>query len=207
MTRAAFLTLAVAGLAAAVGCVQDLEARQFQTRVVDADPDTVLSAAEVVLRREFGRVAVDRAARRITSGPVEFTTASDSGSTRDLYGGRSSMRRIVTASVSPRGERSVLRMRVDVERQDTARRNAVPSEGTRISDAPAYDPVDRDRGLTREQSEVWTFVRRDRALERALLEEVQDQFAREPPPQPSTGERPLGSEPPPETAQQSAPAP
>lgn len=178
-TGAAVLMLAVL---LAAGCADDRDARQFQMRIVDADADTVLAAAEVALKREFLRLNVDRSARRITSEPEEFTTVSDSGTSRDIIRAGTSMRRIAICSVSPRSpSSSLMRLRIDVQRQDTARRSAVTPPEQRLGDAPAYTPLERDAATTRDQNTVWTFVRRDRQLERALLEQVQDLFATEPP--------------------------
>lgn len=188
MKLATCLASLVAVAAWSSGCAEDLESRQFQTRLVSADADTVLQAAEVALRREFPRVTVDRAAGRITSEPLEYTTATESGTSRDLVRGASSMRRVAACSVSPRGERAVLRLRIDVQRQDTARRDVVQPEQGRISDTPGYTPIDRDSATTREQNAVWTFVRRDRQLERALLEEIQGLFA-------DDAEKPTSSQP------------
>lgn len=190
MKLALCLASLVAVAAGSAGCAEDLETRQFQTRLVSADADTALQAAEVALRREFPRVTVDRAARRITSEPLEYTTATDSGTSRDLVRGASSMRRVATCSVSPRGERSVLRLRIDVQRQDTARRDVVQPEQGRISDTPGYTPIERDSATTREQNAVWTYVRRDRQLERAILEEIQSLFADESEEPPSSQPQP-----------------
>ncbi|MBU0617648.1 MAG: hypothetical protein KKI02_08015 [Planctomycetes bacterium] len=164
-----------------VGCSQGMETRSFQPRVIDeASPDDVLLAAQVLLRREFGRVDIEPGARRIVSQPVEYQTSSESGTARDLYGGRSTMRRIAHFAVAKRGDGSIARLRIEVERMDTARREAFRPDQGRISDAPSQTPIERDAATTTRQNTVWTFVKRDRRLERALLAELQEQFAPEP---------------------------
>lgn len=169
--------LALAGVAGctAPGTVQVQEQRVIQ----DADPDQVLSAAAVILQREFGRVAVDRSARHVTTAPVEFTTERESGTARDLYRGRSTMRRKAELSVGRSGGATVVRLQIDVERRDTARQTVMQPRGHRISDNPGEEtPIDADAATTSEQNTVWTKVRRDRTLERALLDELREQFAR-----------------------------
>jgi len=169
------LVLAALGL---TGCARGLEAPGYTTRLIEtADPDRVLQAAEVVLRREFGRLTVDREQRRIESDPLEYTSARDSGTARDLVGARSRMRRVARFVAARRGSGSLARLRIDLERQDTAQRAASPPDAYRLSDSPAYTPIERDAATTRRQNTVWTKVRRDQRLERALLDELRELFA------------------------------
>jgi len=147
--------------------------------IQEATPDEVLDHAAVILQREFGRVQINRGARRITTGAVEYTTARDSGTARDLVGGRSVMRRMATFDVGQRGDVTVARLRIDVERQDTARQTVMQPRGYRLTDTPgAETPVDRDAATSERQNTVWTRVRRDTTLEAALLAELQEYFAR-----------------------------
>ena len=91
-----------------MGCSQGMETRTFQSRVIGAtQPDDVLLAAQVLLRREFGRLETKPGTRRIVTQPVEFQTSSESGTARDLYGGRSTMRRIGHFAVAKRGDGSI----------------------------------------------------------------------------------------------------
>jgi hypothetical protein len=171
------LVLAALGL---TGCAPGLEAPRYTTCLIETDdPDRVLQAAEVVLRREFGRLTVDREQRRIESDPREYTSARDSGTARDLVGARSRMRRVASFAVVRRGSGMLARLRVDLERQDTAQRAASPPDAYRLSDSPAYTPIERDAATTRRQNTVWTKVRRDQRLERALLDELRELFAPE----------------------------
>jgi len=164
------------------GCAAGLEQRQFATRVIPAaEPDAVVAAADSILRREFGRVRREDGGRLLVSEPVEFSTSSESGTTRDLYAGRSRMRRVATLSAAPRGAGTVARLRIDVEREDTSRREPLRPDEFRLTDSPAATPVERDAATAPRQNTVWTFVKRDLRLERALLDELQDQFAPEPP--------------------------
>jgi hypothetical protein len=141
----------------------------------------VLTAASAILRREFGRVTIDREAHTIVSQPVEFRTTRDSGTARDLYRGRSTMRRIAQFSLGRRGGSTVARLRIDIERRDTARTLSAQPPTGRISDSHAQTPIERDAATTERQNTVWSRVRRDRKLERLLLEELRERFVTPPP--------------------------
>jgi hypothetical protein len=164
------------------GCTQGLNTSRYQSRVIPAaSVDEVFLAAQVLLRREFGPLKIEADAHRAVSRPAEYSTASESGTARDLYGGRSTMRRIAHFSVARRGDDVVARLRVDIERQDTARREVFQPDRHRLSDAPGQTAIERDAATSAQQNTVWTFVKRDRRLERALLAELQGRFAPQPP--------------------------
>lgn len=163
------------------GCTQGLETSRVQSRVIPAaSVDEVFRAAHVLLRREFGPLKIEADAHRAVSRPVEYRTASESGTARDLYGARSTMRRIAHFSVTRRGDDAVARLRIDIERQDTARREVFQPDRYRLSDAPGQTAIQRDAATSARQNTVWTFVKRDRRLERALLAELQEHFAPQP---------------------------
>ncbi len=172
--------VALSALAALAGCAETARVEAQQQRVIqNAEPDEVLAAAAAILQREFGRVKVDRAAHRITTAPVEFTTERESGTARDLYRGRSTMRRVGYLDVSRSGGQTVARLRVDVERRDTERQAVMRPRAYRLSDDPGQEtPLETDAATTAQQNTVWTRVRRDRTLERALLDELREQFTR-----------------------------
>lgn len=172
--------LIVAMLVVVAGCHDVSRVRASEQRVVkDATPEEVLTEAAVVLQREFGRVNVDRANLRITTVPAEYMTVHDSGTARDLYRGRSTMRRLATFTVSRHQGSPVARLRINVERQDTVRQQVMQPRGHRLSDTPGQEtPIDHDAATTHEQNTVWTHVRRDTNLERALLEELRERIAR-----------------------------
>lgn len=185
-SRAVFVLLPV--LFALTGCARDVGLSGQQSRVIQSsDPDRVMLAAASILRREFGRVHLNTEARTITAGPVEYATTSESGSVRDLYRGRSTLRRQARCTVGRRGKEIVVRICIDVERQDTARALTMQQPAGRLSDSPGYTPIERDAATTERQNTVWTRVRRDRRLERAILDELQEQYA-PPPTEPAAAE-------------------
>jgi hypothetical protein len=172
------LILPVAGL---VGCTGgSLAVEDRQERVLEgADPDAVLVAAAQILQREFGRAQIDRSNRRVITPPAEFTTDRESGTVRDVYRGKSTMRRKAEFSVGRRGEVTVARLRIDVERRDTERQIVMRPQGERLGDSPGQQSaIQADAATTGEQNAVWTRVRRDHKLERELLDELREQFAR-----------------------------
>jgi hypothetical protein len=116
------LLAAMLGLGVWAGCSEAARVTAQQQRVLEnASPDEVLAAAAGILQREFGRITIDRAARRITTVPVEYTTQRESGTVRDLYRGRSTMRRVAQFDVGRAAGQTVARLRVDIERRDTER--------------------------------------------------------------------------------------
>ncbi|MBU0638731.1 MAG: hypothetical protein KKB50_07695 [Planctomycetes bacterium] len=166
------------------GCSQSVPASAYQSRVIEsASVEEVFAAAQTLLRREFGRLTIDPEAYKIVTVPAEYRTVSDSGTARDLVGAPSRMRRSATLVVTKRGTEVVARLRVDLERQDTAQRAALEPAAGRLSDTPAYTPIERDAATTEQQNTVWTHVKRDRRLERALLEELRDELASTLPPE------------------------
>ncbi|MCA9243048.1 MAG: hypothetical protein KDA32_03765 [Phycisphaerales bacterium] len=179
--RAVFgLALAAISLSA-TGCVDG--GSRFTSRDVEgASPDAVLRAGEMILRRDFGRVTVDHVNRRIDTTPVEAIVGSDTALISDAYGGPTRTRKTAHFEVSARGETAVASLRVDVEREDTDRRAYIqPDRYSRLgADWQSDTAVQRDAATTNEQNRLWTYVRRDLRLERALLEELQDTFG--PPP-------------------------
>ncbi len=179
--RCAALAAIAAGLALmAAGCATTAAApvSGFQSRVIEAAaPEEVIAAAKRVLREEFGRVSESDGGERLVSAPREFSTTSESGTARDLYGGSSRMRRlaIFNAGGSSRGG-ALARLRVEVQRLDTERRAALAPEEYRLNAPTGVTPIQTDAGVTARQGASWTFVRRDAALERALLDQISEQL-------------------------------
>lgn len=180
--RPACLMIACLSACLAVGCdspgPRPAPGELAQRVLSNADPDDVLNAAAIILKREFGRARVDPAARSIETAAVEFTARRDTGTAREFVGGSATLRRKAVLFVGQRGQAVVVRLRVDVERRDTERQTAFQPRGYRISDLPGQEsPIDRDTATSAEQTAVWTPLRRDSQLERAILTELQERFA------------------------------
>jgi hypothetical protein len=166
-------------LLAPLGCATtELEPRRFRSRALPGvSAQEAFQQAEDIMRREFGGTSPDRADMALESGPEEFVASSDTGTARDLVGASSTMRRRGTLRIRQRGDATVAEIRIDIERRDSERRRAAASsshQDSRIDDLPGRTPIERDAATTNEQNTVWTQVRRDEALERALLDELYD---------------------------------
>lgn len=152
---------------------------QRQRVIRDADRDDVLVQGARLLQREFGSVRIDTANRRADTPWVEFTTQDQSGTARDLYRGKSLMRHRAMLIINERGGQPVAQLRVDVQRQDTARQAAFRPRPTPFGDAPGQtSALDDDAATSYEQNTVWTTVRRNATLENQILDELREYFLR-----------------------------
>lgn len=173
MARSAVFAI-FALLLISTGCSEGLTARSFQSRMIPAvEPAELFEHGALVMRREFRRVTLDRDRLTIVARPRRYSDARDSGTAGGLIGVPSTMRRSATMRVRKRGSATVAEVRIDIEREDTRRRLVFQQE-SRLTDAPSYTPIQRDAATTEGQNTVWTLVRRDRRLERALLNELRD---------------------------------
>ncbi|RMF79035.1 MAG: hypothetical protein D6744_09490 [Planctomycetota bacterium] len=166
-------------LVVSTGCTAPGAARGSLTRhFADVSPDEAYAATQIVLREHFRRVTADHTRMKLESQPVEYRTSRDSGTSRDLYRGSTLMRRTAHASVSGHGDAgATVRLRIEIERQDTRRAEVIRPDENRLTDAPGYTPIERDAATTREQNTVWTFVRRDLRLERELMRQIEARLA------------------------------
>jgi hypothetical protein len=167
-------------LALVTGCADRTTSpvqRQSSVPIDQVAPADVFAVAEVVLAQEFPRYSVDRRSQTITTEPVLFSTQRESGSARDLLGGSSQMRRSATFTTGQQGGTTRAWLRVIVERRDTGRRAALRPVTGRLSDAPSQTtPIEEEAATTSEQNEVWTVIKRDEALERALLMQIREKL-------------------------------
>jgi hypothetical protein len=179
MNRARLTILLTLPLAlASIGCTAGAEnADSLSGAMHGVAPDVVLITAERVLRREFGRISVDRQLRTIRTDSDEYSSSTDTGTARELVGAPATMRRRAVFSVGAVDGDTVAWLRVELERQDSRRRAALQPEGYRLTDSPAVTSIERDAATTEDQNTLWTRVGRDRNLERSLLNEIQEQCA------------------------------
>ena len=163
---------------ALAGCAREMSMTGQTARVIEsASPSQVLTAAVSLLRQEFGRVKPGPGPDALVTEPVEYDTSRESGTARDLYRGRSTMRRTAQFSVAPDGDRTVARLRIDIERQDAGRAAGAQPAAAGYADSSPRTPIERDAATTARQNAVWTFVRRDYQMERQLLDDLQNKFA------------------------------
>lgn len=184
--NARWMVLLTMGSAMAAGGCQEGNARtQYQSRLIPADPPSVSAALEQLMSREFRVVERSDRGQRLQGAPVEYSAASG-GRVNDLAGVPSRLRRSGEARLVGRGGQTYVQIRVDVEREDAGRGVVFAPAEWRTTDSPAhFTAVERDAATTDQQNAVWTKFRRDRTMERALLDELSAMFATPPESQPA----------------------
>jgi hypothetical protein len=160
------------------GCTSQMALTNQQARLIEGSrPEQVMQVAARILQRDFGRVHVNCEALTIETEPVEFTTRCDSGTARDFYRGTSTMRRVAYFSVASTACDTVARLRIDIQRRDTERAANALLPTHNLGELPNTTPIQHEAATTERQNTVWTFVRRDRQMERCLLDELASEFA------------------------------
>ena len=154
------------------GCTeQTRSARNYHAkRMTGVSKADAYRAAKATLREyDFRLGEEDRAKGRLRSVPRAETMAGGTGRLRDTalkYPNR--VRRIALLEIVPHAEALELMCKVLLERLDTSDHKVFRREhGTH--DVPSDTPIQEDGGLSGGENEVWTLVRRDRALERQMM--------------------------------------
>jgi hypothetical protein len=163
-----------------IGCASPAPsepARAASRMIRDADSDDALLAAKDVLQREFGRVTSDRQSGSLRTTPVEVSSDETTrGGPRDLLR-PTRLRKQAWCAVTPREGGAMVRLRVDVERQEVRRQPAFSYDSSRRGDSPGtFSAIEEDAATTPEQNSNWVFVERDSRLERSLLDRIEDFF-------------------------------
>lgn len=162
------------------GCTAGVTETAGATRTIhDASCQEVFLAAQRLLRDEFGSIRVDAPAQRIESDPVEYRAAAGSDTPRGLVGVPSTLRRTARFATLPTSSGCMAQLSIRVERRDTARAEMLRplvSENAFSGDLPVMTPIEQGAADTRQQTAVWTYLRRDTQMERQLLDALQNQF-------------------------------
>lgn len=147
-------------------------------RSIDSpDADAVLREAYEILKRDFDGARIDRERRIVISASVEYSATRDTGTPSDFVGVPNTLRRTAIVACEPLEGGTLARVRVDVERRDTQRRQAMQREETQFGDTPRQTAIERDAATTPRQNDVWTRIRRDRVLEQQILADIANRFA------------------------------
>ncbi len=139
-------------------------------RLPGTSPDVAYDAGLRAMRQYFPGVKTTSDGRTIESGKVEYTQAGGTGRFRDgalKYKNR--MRRMATLQITETASGSLVRCRVRRQRLDTADHRTFRQQ-RRFEDVPNETPIDRGAGAKPSQSEQWTEMQRDTALEQEMLE-------------------------------------
>ena len=120
----------------------------------------------------------------IQSAPSEYEQKGGTGRIRDAaIGFRNRMRRIGAIVVQEVGEGCIVKCKVAVQRLDTADHRAFRSN-QQFGDVPNETPIQQEAGVSPQQEQVWTDMPRDRALERQVLDVVQNRLEGDAEPKP-----------------------
>ncbi len=135
-------------------------------------PDAAFDAGVAALRQYFPTVATSRTEGRIDTPMVEYSQRGGTERIRDAAVNHNNrMRRKATLIITPSGDGCFAICEVRVQRMDTADQRAF-QQHREFSDVPNQTPIQRDAGVSGEQSESWTEMPRDAKLERDILQIV-----------------------------------
>lgn len=183
MRMAAYVCLLSTGLFT-IGCASTDDrtasprpGESLSRNVDSTDVNAVLSEAYDILKRDFAGATIDRERRVVVSDAVEYASTRDTGTPSDFVGVPNTLRRIAIVSCESSGDGVMTRVRVDIERRDTQRRQAMQRSETQFGDTPRQTAIERDAATTPRQNDVWTRIRRDRAFEQQILADIQNRFA------------------------------
>lgn len=135
--------------------------------------DAVLPAAEKALRRHCYEIAaVNYARSTVVTVPLEYTAQETVASVSDVFApSRHTFRKTATVRVDPSAPNgAAVSVRVDVQRRDTKAMQAFAYQrqgDDRPNNTPAFAA-----GANREQTEVWTDIRREYSEEQILLDDI-----------------------------------
>ena len=135
--------------------------------------DKAFDASVRAVRERFGIAEIDRD-NYLVRGAPEYYTAKDDARTlaSQISPSRGSFRKVVTVHVQPTpNTRPKASVRIEIQRHDTQVLHAFAYQRQR-SDSPAATPIAESSPQGRQQTEVWTFVRRDIAEEQNILKAI-----------------------------------
>lgn len=133
-------------------------------------PDAAYEAGLRAMRQYFPSVKTVSAGRVIESGAAEYTQEGGTGRFRDgalKYKNR--MRRMATLQITETASGCLVQCQVRRQRLDTADHRTFRQQRM-FEDVPNETPIDRGDSADPSQSEEWTEMQRDTALEREMLE-------------------------------------
>jgi len=175
--RAAMMGLTLC-LFVSAGCSEMFEAPAPQSsaagwtplRLPGTAPDVACEAGLRAMRQYFPAAKTVSAGRTIESGTVEYTQAGGTGRFRDgALKFKNRMRRMATLQITETASGCLVRCQVRRQRLDTADHRTFRQQRM-FEDVPNETPIDRGAGASPSQSEQWTEMQRDIALEREMLD-------------------------------------
>ena len=138
-----------------------------------------MAACEYAVKQWFRVEEVSQPNGQIKSVMMEYNQRGGTERIRDVVKFPNRMRHQARVVVLEQGPDTLVRCAVMVQRLDTADRRVFRDQD-RFTDYPNDTPIDRDAGVTANQSEVWTDLPRDRQLESDILGVVKNRVAKSP---------------------------
>lgn len=172
-TRGLLMTVAVIAMASTIGCQSpDAAMSGYAARhLASVETAQAFSAARHVLEGygfSVRRADVERG--WIATHPARLHEL-EAAAVRDVFGREADERRVVTMRVLPEATGAAIFCKVEVQ-EPSSDEFRLYSDAHRTSDTLSDTPIDRDAATTDEQNTVWRTRRRDRDLERSLLDAV-----------------------------------
>jgi len=147
-----------------------------QVRLPNTPPEAGFNAGLYAMQQWFRVTETDPQRGVIQSAPSEYEQKGGTGRIRDAaIGFRNRMRRIGAIVVQEVGDGCIVKCKVAVQRLDTADHRVFRSN-QQFGDVPNETPIQQEAGVSPRQEQVWTDMPRDRALERQILDVVQNRL-------------------------------
>jgi hypothetical protein len=187
MNRAIICTLVLALGGLAAGCSDARSSDRIDTRrtatgdwtqvrLPNTSSEAAFDAGVYAMQQWFRVTETDPQRGVIQSAPSEYEQKGGTGRIRDAaIGFRNRMRRIGAIVVQEVGDGCIVKCKVAVQRLDTADHRAFRSN-QQFGDVPNETPIQQEAGVSPQQEQVWTDMPRDRALERQVLDVVQNRL-------------------------------
>ena len=168
-------------LAALAGCQGPISGGYASVPLPEVDREEAFEAAAAALRGHGFRIAqADADLWQIQTHPLEATSR---GGTDRLHEAAvrlpSRIRRIVTVYIQKSRSGCQAHCRVQLQRLDTTQRHVFARQ-REFGDVPSETPIDRGEGMTTDQTATWTDLRRDRSMEREILQAIRARPTRTP---------------------------
>jgi hypothetical protein len=144
-------------------------------RLPGADRQEAFAAAATALRSQGFRIAeADEDLGRIQTHPLESSARDGTDRLHEAaVKVPSRVRRIATVYIRQSEGAFIAHCRVQLQRLDTAQQDVFARQ-REFADVPSETPIDLGAGMTTGQTETWTDLRRDRMMERQILQAIRE---------------------------------
>ncbi len=149
-------------------------ARTFaHLRLQNVSQEEAFDATARAIGERFQLDRLDRDEGSISTIPVTGTEVGNRNQVGDLIGIPRRVRTLATAVINTSQGTTNIWCKVLVQRNET-HEQMIYSDDCAIDDVPRATAADRGGASTPEQNEVWRTIRRDKRIERAILQSVSE---------------------------------